>query len=73
MFTSLITWILRSYVSFQYQKSTIKKLYHYSRIKSTKRGAFGVDENESTAVHTIRVDADESQKLGTTLQVPEQN
>jgi len=32
-----------------------------------------VDENESTAVHTIRVDADESQKLGTTLQVPEQN
>lgn len=37
MFTSLASWLLRPYVSFQYNKSSIKKLYKYSRTKRRKR------------------------------------
>lgn len=37
MFTSLSTWVLRPYISFQYSKSGVKKLYKYSRTKRRKR------------------------------------
>ena len=37
MFTSLSTWLLRPYISYQYGKSGIKKLYKYNRIKRRKK------------------------------------
>ena len=33
MFTNLSTWILKPYISFQFRKSSIKKLYKYNRTK----------------------------------------
>jgi hypothetical protein len=36
MFTSISTWILKPYISFQFKKSSIKKLYNYSRVRRNK-------------------------------------
>lgn len=36
MLTGVSTWALKTYVGFQFNKSAIKKLYSYSRIKQTK-------------------------------------
>ena len=36
MLTGVSTWLLKNYIGFQLNKSAIKKLYSYSRIKQTK-------------------------------------
>ena len=46
MFTNLSTWVLKKYISFQFMKSGIKKLYKYSRTKKAVSRIALIEENK---------------------------
>jgi len=47
--TKLIGWSLRNYQAFQFRKSSIKKLYYYSRTKKKEPDS----KNQSTEKHSL--------------------
>ena len=47
LITKLAGWILRSYQSFTFRKSAIKKLYYYSRTKMKCSSSVGQSDKDS--------------------------
>jgi len=68
MFTNCSTWLLKPYISFQFRKSSIKKLYQYHRTRKTgkfKRFKATGPPKQSLAAKPkidIKIDEDNSPK-----------